>query len=162
MIHFPPMNSFAAANSQFQRVGVRLRQGMAACALLWAMCGISAKSLAHHEIAGFDTNQVIEIRGEVRQVRWVNPHVSLQISGTAADGTEGLWTVEMAAPDELLALGYRREALLAGDRIVVYANPLIDAVPLSDGSLGARFVGAELVDGSLFGQTGPEAAIPPP
>lgn len=161
MIHFLPMASSTTANYEPRSIRGRLRPGLIAVAMLWAVFGGADDGQAHHENAAFDLTRVIQIRGEVRQVRWISPHASLRINGTAADGTEGLWTVQMAAPNELLALGYRRDAVTAGDRIVVYANPLIDDMPLSDGSLGARFVGAELVDGSLFGQTGPEAAIAP-
>ena len=123
-------------------------------ALLAAAAAIGgAPALAHHSTAAFDGEKVIRIEGKVTQVRWINPHASFKVDGTADGGPDGLWTVEMTAPNVLINQGWKRTSLHVGDSIVVYVNPLHNAITLNDGSQGGLYVGVELADGSTLGRT---------
>jgi len=108
---------------------------------------------AHHSTAAFDNDRVVRIEGTVTQFRWINPHASFKVEGTAEGGLDGLWTVEMTAANVLANQGWRRSALTVGDKIVAYVNPLREAVVLNDGSQGGLYVGVELADGSTLGRT---------
>jgi hypothetical protein len=110
-------------------------------------------AFAHHSTAAFDNSKVLRIEGTVTQFRWINPHASIKVEGTAADGTKGVWTVEMTAPNSLLQSGWKRTTIAAGDKVVMYANPLKNAITLNDGSQGGLYVGIVLKDGSTLGQT---------
>ena len=63
------------------------------------------------------------------ELSWVNPHVSLLVKGIV-DGdatTEEEWLMEMTSPGNLVrAGGWSRNAVKAGDRVVVDFSPLRD------------------------------------
>jgi hypothetical protein len=96
----------------------------------------------------------VKIEGTITQFRWINPHASIKIDGaTEGDAPDGLWTIEMTAPNVLINQGWTRTALKVGDKVTMFANPLRNAVTLNDGSAGGLYVGVILADGSTLGQT---------
>ena len=109
---------------------------------------------AHHSTAAFDSNSVVVIQGEITQVRWINPHASFKLEGDAsAEYPDGLWTIEMTAPNVLINAGWKRSSISVGDKVTVFANPLRNAITLNDGSQGGLYVGIILKDGSTLGRT---------
>jgi Family of unknown function (DUF6152) len=114
---------------------------------------VTTAGLAHHSTAAFDNSQVIRIEGKVTQFRWINPHASFKVDGKADHGPDGLWTVEMTAPNVLINQGWKRNSLEVGDNVVVFVNPLRNAITLNDGSQGGLYVGVILADGSTLGRT---------
>ena len=109
---------------------------------------------AHHSTAAFDNSRVIKIEGTITQFRWINPHASIKIDGvTAGDDPDGVWTVEMTAPNVLINEGWTRTALKVGDKVTMYVNPLRNQVVLNDGSTGSLYVGVVLADGKTLGRT---------
>jgi hypothetical protein len=109
---------------------------------------------SHHSTAAFDTARVLKIEGTVTQFRWINPHASIKIDVvTEGDDADGLWTVEMTAPNVLINQGWTRTALKVGDKVTMFVNPLRNAVTLNDGSAGSLYVGVILADGSTLGRT---------
>lgn len=111
-----------------------------------------AKATAHHSTAAFDTTKVLKIEGTVKQFRWINPHASFKVDGDASEGPDGLWTVEMTAPNVLINQGWKRTSLQVGDEVTVFVNPLLNAITLKDGSQGGLYVGVVLADGSTLGR----------
>jgi len=107
-------------------------------------------AVAHHSTAAFDTAQVVKIEGTITQFRWINPHSSIKIDGGAG---VGVWTIEMTAANVLINEGWTRDALVPGDKVTMYVNPLRNAVTLNDGSTGGLFVGVVLTNGSTLGRT---------
>jgi hypothetical protein len=97
------------------------------CALLVA-AGIRFAA-AHHSTTMFDHSKTMTIRGVALELRWVNPHVSLLVKGVVEGGTEEEeWLMEMTSPGNLVrAGGWTRNAVKAGDRVVVDFSPLRDA-----------------------------------
>jgi hypothetical protein len=114
---------------------------------------VALPAVAHHSTAAFDSGRVVRIEGTVTQFRWINPHASFKLEGTAEGGPDGLWTVEMTAANVLANQGWKRTSLRVGDKIVAYVNPLRQAITLNDGSQGGLYVGVELADGSTLGRT---------
>lgn len=121
--------------------------------MLAAAALLSMPAFAHHSTSAFDNEKVIRIEGTVTQFRWINPHASFKLEGDASEGPDGLWTVEMTAPNVLMRVGWKRSSLKVGDKVVAYVNPLKNAITLDDGSQGGLYVGVELADGSTLGQT---------
>ena len=119
---------------------------------------LSVPVYAHHSTAAFDNEKVVKIEGTVTQFRWINPHASFKVEGDASEGPDGLWTVEMTAPNVLMRVGWKRSSLKVGDKVVAYVNPLKNAITLNDGSQGGLYVGVELADGSTLGQTDGDGA----
>ena len=109
--------------------------------------------IAHHSTAAFDSDGVIKIEGEITQVRWINPHASFKLEGTVEGAPDGLWTIEMTAPNVLINQGWKRSSIRPGDKVTVFANPLRNAITLNDGSQGGLYVGVILKDGSTLGRT---------
>jgi hypothetical protein len=113
-----------------------------------------APAIAHHSTAAFDNARVVKIEGTITQFRWINPHASIKIDGIAeGDYPDGLWTVEMTAPNVLINQGWKRSSLGVGDRVTMFVNPLNNPITLRDGSQGSLYVGVILRDGSTLGQT---------
>jgi len=109
---------------------------------------------AHHSTAAFDTSRVVKIEGTITQFRWINPHASIKIDGvTEGDDADGVWTVEMTAPNILINQGWTRTALKVGDKVTMFVNPLRNQVVLNDGSTGSLYVGVILADGQTLGRT---------
>lgn len=127
---------------------IKLTTRMLAAATL-----LSVPVFAHHSTAAFDNEKVIRIEGTVTQFRWINPHASFKLEGDASEGVDGLWTVEMTAPNVLMRVGWKRSSLNEGDKVVAFVNPLKNAIVLNDGSQGGLYVGVILADGSTLGQT---------
>jgi Family of unknown function (DUF6152) len=104
----------------------------AAVGAVSALCGLAIGMqivFAHHSATMFDHATTMTIRGTVVELRWVNPHVSLLVKGIV-DGSneEEEWLMEMTSPGNLVrAGGWSRNAVKAGDRVVVDFSPLRDA-----------------------------------
>lgn len=135
-----------------ERISLKSRT-VAAAALVASIGAVALPVAAHHSTAAFDNQRVVRIEGTVTQFRWINPHASFKLEGTAEGGPDGLWTVEMTAANVLVNQGWKRTSLRVGDKIVAYVNPLREAITLNDGSQGGLYVGVELADGSTLGRT---------
>lgn len=130
----------------------RLRKMAILSGFAGAAFGLSQAD-AHHSTAAFDNTRVLTIEGTITQVRWINPHASFKLEGSADNGPDGLWTIEMTAPNILINEGWKRNSLRIGDKVTVYANPLHNAITLNDGSQGGLYIGVKLADGSTLGRT---------
>jgi hypothetical protein len=122
----------------------------------FAMLAIPAA--AHHSTAAFDNERVVKIEGTITQFRWTNPHASIKLDGTAEGGPDGLWTIEMTAPNVLINQGWKRTSLRIGDQVTMFANPLTNAIVLKDGSQGGLYVGVVLAEGATLGRTDGDGA----
>jgi|SRR5687767_4568844 len=109
---------------------------------------------AHHSTAAFDNSRVVKLEGTITQFRWINPHASIKIDAKSeGDDPDGVWTVEMTAPNVLINEGWTRTALKNGDKVTMFVNPLRNKVVLNDGSTGSLYVGVILADGKALGRT---------
>jgi hypothetical protein len=125
---------------------------LAAAAIVTSLGALPAG--AHHSTAAFDNSRVVKIEGTITQFRWINPHASIKIDGVSeGDAPDGVWTVEMTAPNVLINEGWTRTALKEGDKVTMYVNPLRNQVVLNDGSTGSLYVGVVLANGKTLGRT---------
>ena len=83
---------------------------------------------AHHSTTMFDHAKTMTINGEVVELRWVNPHVSLSVNGVIKGSEEtGTWVMEMTSPGNLVrAGGWTRGAVKPGEKVEVDFSPLRD------------------------------------
>lgn len=112
----------------------------------------TTSSVAHHSTSAFDNMRVVRIEGTITQFRWINPHASIKLEGKADGGPDGLWTVEMTAPIALINQGWTRNVIRPGDEVVMFVNPLQNAITLNDGSQGGLYVGIVLANGETLGR----------
>jgi hypothetical protein len=100
---------------------------------------------AHHSRALYDMTAEVVIEGTVAELEWRNPHISMTVATTGADGVPLRREIEVMSVSEARALGLRQEAIAPGAHVVVRAHP-------GRSGPGARAVGLDVRtgDGSLL------------
>ena len=89
-------------------------------ALAAALLAAALPLAAHHSFdAEFDRAKVVNLRGTVTRMEWVNPHAMIHIQVINADGTKSTWMIEGNTPNSLLRLGLTKKALAEGTEMVV-------------------------------------------
>lgn len=105
-------------------------------------------SAAHHSFAAeFDRNKLVKLDGTVIEMEWVNPHSWLHIAVENAKGETEEWAVEGGSPAVLLRLGWNRDSLPPGTKVIV------NGFQSKDGALRASSSSIEFPDGRSL-QTG--------
>lgn len=112
--------------------------------VLLGLAVLALPARAHHSSGMFDTARTVSLSGTVREFQWTSPHCWIQVLVPAGAGTEE-WSIEMAAPIQLLRLGWKPVTLKPGDKVTIVA------FPARDGSRGAMFKSATGADGRPIG-----------
>jgi hypothetical protein len=114
-------------------------------AILFALL-FSMPAWAHHAFSMFDQNTTIELKGEIKEFQWTNPHVWVQLLVTQPDGSVVEWSIEGSSPNGLRRQGWRSESLLPGMEVSLQTHPLKNGEP------GGSLVSVTLADGSVLGR----------
>ena len=111
-------------------------------------------ALAHHSFAMFDQSQTITLKGEVKELRWTNPHVFIEVLVKNDAGAAEEWSIEMTSPEHLARAGWRPSTLKAGDQVSLNIHPMRDGVK------GGQYLSGTGPGGPLLGAApqAPEAA----
>lgn len=108
-----------------------------------------APLVAHHSfVSAFDIEKSIHIEGKVTQVKWTNPHASMDVAIPNNNGATASWHVELPSTNDLLRGGMTLASIPVGSDVVV------------DGYLaksGAQVIGAAAITQKA---TGFRLAIP--
>ena len=121
---------------------------IAAAAAMLAMLAIPVSLAAHHSFAVFfDETRTVAIEGRVTAFRFTNPHGTIALDVTAADGSIEKWRVETTAPVVLQRRGWTRTSIHAGDQLH------IEGWPARDGKPYLRLRSAATMDGREIGQS---------
>ena len=86
---------------------------------VFAVLLTAAPAPAHHAFSSeFDVEKPLQLQGVVTVMEWVNPHswIHIDVKGSASTVN---WMVEGGSPNQLLRLGFTKNALLPGMEIVV-------------------------------------------
>lgn len=78
---------------------------------------------AHHSRANFDLETVVEVEGIVTEFAWKNPHSFTAMEVINEKGEKVKWLVEMQGTPLLKRLGWDKDSLQVGDKIVARGNP---------------------------------------
>jgi hypothetical protein len=97
---------------------------------------------AHHSVAMYDNDHLIELSGTVTRVEWTSPHVFVYFETEGDDGEVVEWGVELDPPVLLRRYGWRQTTVAAGDEIRFTGAPALSGAPLMRGAI------AELSDGT--------------
>jgi hypothetical protein len=99
-----------------------------------------APVFAHHSIAPYDLVHGTILDGVVASFDWENPHVHILLNVTGEDMIEH-WTIELESPNLLRRLGWDKDTLKPGDRVLVTGGRA------KNGSFNLRAVLVQLPDG---------------
>ncbi len=98
-------------------------------AALAVVCALSGPALAHHTAAMFDINKTVTISGAIKDIKWQNPHVYIEVVSSDADSSGKVWSIECSPPSILVRRGWSIHSLKDGDKISIQAHPLRDGGP---------------------------------
>lgn len=115
--------------------------------IMLALAGATAlPAAAHHSFSMFDRRESSKrtLTGVISQFALVNPHGSLKVKVTDAQGKETVWTFEMASVAGLQRAGWQGGVVRAGDRVTV------TFFPLRFGSFGGQLIEARLANGRVL------------
>lgn len=93
-----------------------------------AALGFGAAS-AHHSTSMYDSKRQVTIKGEVKRLNWVNPHVMLIMTGAPSGEPTREWLLEMSSPGVMTREGWTKRSFKAGDKVTVVARPLRNGAP---------------------------------
>ena len=110
----------------------------------------ASSALAHHSFAMFDQSKSVTVQGTVKDFRWTNPHVFIQLLVKTEGGSEVEWSIEMTSPEHLARVGWRPGNLKPGDKVTLEIHPM------RDGTAGGQYVSGTGPDGPLAGSPAPK------
>ncbi len=94
--------------------------------IAFAILLATGSALAHHSFAMFDQTKTLTLQGAVKELRWTNPHVFIQVLVKNDTGAEDEWSIEMTSPEHLARTGWRPGTLKPGDKVTLNIHPLVD------------------------------------
>lgn len=100
-----------------------LRLFLAAAALA-APVAVSAQDSA--VATDFDTARTVTLAGTVSSFDWSDPNCKMTLLVSLPNGNQIAWDLELAAPDELKARGWRASSVKPGNKIQLEINPSLD------------------------------------
>ncbi len=125
----------SATQTKFAKAASRL--GLVAA--LGAVALTAAPASAHHSFSIFDFTKPVNIDGTVTKFDFINPHGWVTVASTEK-GAPVVWKFEVANPNALVRLGWKKDTLKPGDKVVVKAVRSRDG---SNTGLGQSFVLAD-------------------
>ncbi len=112
--------------------GNRRRTCVVSCMAAVLLCG-SAAAWAHHSFAMFDLTKPVEVKGTVKEFRFVNPHSWVILSVKDKKGKEIDFPIETNGSFYLAKRqGWKRDSLKPGDVVVARVHPMRDGGPGGD------------------------------
>lgn len=125
---------------------MRSLHGSVSAGLLLAASLLAVQPLsAHHSGAGFNSDEVKELKGTIKEFQFTNPHTWIQVIVTNEQGQQQEWSVEWGSPNSLARRGVRPSTFPPGAEVVMRINPMVN------GSPAGGFVAAKFSDGTTVG-----------
>ena len=84
---------------------------------------------SHHSTAMFNYEKLVVLKGTIKEVQWINPHVLIWVNGTIDDEETQAWVIELTAPGNLTRAGWTKRTFKPGDKVSININPLRDGKP---------------------------------
>jgi hypothetical protein len=117
-----------------------------------ALAFAAPAAVAHHSFAVFfDASKEVTIKGKVTAFRFTNPHGTIVLNVTDAQGNVKEWRAETNAPVVLQRRGWTRTTVKPGDEITVQGWPARNGTPYIRLSRALRADG-QLIGNAPFGR----------
>ena len=109
-------------------IRVRRRPPFAALAsaVVLGLALVAARAAAHHSLASYDDDRVVEISGTLKQAKVANPHTWFWVNvPAAADAGATQWAIETAGTAFILRSigGKLRDQFAPGQKVTVSLHP---------------------------------------
>lgn len=118
--------------------------------MMAALIAVTARpALAHHSFTMFDQSKTVTLHGTVKDFRWTNPHVFIQLLVKDGQRNEEEWSIEMTSPEHLSRAGWRPGTLKPGDKVAVLVHPLHNSAK------GGQYLSGTGPNGPLLGGSPP-------
>jgi len=105
----------------------------------------ASSALAHHSFAMFDQSKTVTLQGAVKDFRWTNPHVFIELLVKNESGADEEWSIEMTSPEHLSRAGWRPGTLKPGDQVTLNIHPMREGVK------GGQYLSGTGPSGPLLG-----------
>ena len=93
-------------------------------ALVFTSCTLASSSIAHHAAqVTYQTDQIIEVEGEITDLIWRNPHVRFSMNVTDAVGQSSTWNIESIPVTRLTRVGVSEDLIDVGQRVRIAGFP---------------------------------------
>lgn len=110
----------------FSPLSIPRRLGTLVTCLALSMTGLPLAQ-AHHSFAvHFVSDQLVEIKGTVKEFRFSNPHGVLTFDVVDDNGELQTWRAETNSPSVLRRRGWNKDSLKPGEAITVLGFPARD------------------------------------
>ena len=96
--------------------------------MICALTLIATTAGAHHSAAGiYDRKVETELKGKVKEWRFINPHPSLKLEVVDAKGVAHEWDISYggSAVSHMKKRGYSAETFKPGDVVIVKGHPTL-------------------------------------
>lgn len=111
---------------------------------------------AHHSTSAFAYTKEMQISGTVKEFKWQNPHMFINVVVTDSKKKTALWAIECGSPNLNRRQGWRVTDIKAGDKVTMAIHPMMD------GSPGGTLMHVTLPDGRvLYGPGGDIVPVGP-
>jgi hypothetical protein len=132
-----------------------MRKLFAACTLAAGIAVVAPVCIvyAHHSAAAeYDVERVVQFKGVLTKVEWINPHSHMSFDVKGPDGKIANWSIEFAGVSGLRRAGLaNKQALTIGQTYGLAINPsrdgrkagLINTLTFPDGRVFRLGTGAE-------------------
>ena len=118
-----------------------------------ALAVLASPARAHHSFSMFDAKRTVTLHGVVKEFRWTNPHVFIQLAASGGEGVAaGEWSIELTSPEHLVRAGWKPGTLKSGDKVTIVIHPI------RLGSMGGQFVSGLAADGTAIGAASSDRA----
>lgn len=102
---------------------IRIPNSVALAALL---CVSAAPVPAHHSHGNYALMEYTHLRGEVKELLWLNPHVWIHLEVVDENGEAAMWALEGGSINALTQRGWSRDDVQPGDMVTVRCHRLRD------------------------------------
>ena len=93
-------------------------------AIIFANCVFATAAMSHHAAqVTYQTDQIIEVEGEITDLTWRNPHVRFSMNVTDDDGQSSIWNIESIPVTRLTRVGVSADLIDVGQRVRIAGFP---------------------------------------